>query len=72
MFEVQITNVTTTTFNIPPRAILCELQPVSVNIAYQISKSDDLEESVTDTLTIETDGLTNDEIHSIKQLLERH
>ena len=72
LVDVQITNVTTSTFNIPPRAILCELQPVSVDITYQISKSDNSEESVTDTLTIETDGLTNDEIHSIKQLLERH
>ena len=49
LVDVQITNVTTSTFNIPPRAILCELQPVSVDSTYQISKSDNSEESVTDT-----------------------
>ena len=29
LVDVQITNVTTSTFNIPPSAIICELQPVT-------------------------------------------
>ena len=34
LVDVQITNVTTSTFNIPPRAIICELQPVTVDMTY--------------------------------------
>ena len=62
LVDVQITNVTTSTFNIPPKAILCELQPVSVDMTYTISSPDDSAESVDDTLTIETEGLTKYEI----------
>ena len=71
LVDVQITNVTTSTFNIPPKAILCALQPVSVDMAYTISSSDSAE-SIDDTLTIETEGLSKDEIQSIKDLLARH
>ena len=37
LVDVQITNVTTSTFNILPRAIVCELQPVTVDMTYQVS-----------------------------------
>ena len=46
LIDVQITNVTTSTFNIPPRSILCELQPVSVDMTYQMSTSDDHSETI--------------------------
>lgn len=58
LVDVQITNVTTSTFNIPPKAILFELQPVSVDMTYTISSLDDSAESIDDTLTIETEGLS--------------
>ena len=64
--------MTLSTFNIPPRAIICELQPVSVDVTYQISSSDKSEEIMTDTYSIETDGLRYDEIRNIKQLLTKH
>ena len=70
--DVQITNVTTSTFNIPPKAILCGLQPVSVDMTYTISSPDDSAESIDDTLTIETEGLSKDEIKKIKDLLAKH
>ena len=38
--DVQITNVTTSTFNIQPRAIVCELQPITVDMTYQVSSTD--------------------------------
>ncbi|MCG8048820.1 MAG: DDE-type integrase/transposase/recombinase, partial [Candidatus Thiodiazotropha taylori] len=72
LIDVQITNITTSTFNIPPRAILCELQPVSVDMAYQISASDNANETIQDTLNIETEGLSEEEIQSIKHLLTKH
>lgn len=72
LVDVQITNVTTSTFNIPPKSILCELQPVSVDMTYTISSPDDSAESIDDTLTIETEGLSKDEIQSIKDLLTKH
>lgn len=72
LVDVQITNVTTSTFNIPPRAILCELQPVSVDMTYQISADDDNKQSIHNTLTIETEGLSQEEIQSIEQLLTKH
>ena len=72
LVDVQITNVTTSTFNIPPKAILCELQPVSVDMTYTISSSDDSAESIDDPLMIKTEGLSKDEIQSIKDLLAKH
>ena len=72
LVDVQITNVTTSTFNIPPRAIICELQPVAVDVTYQVSGSEKSNETMTDTMNIETDGLTNDELKSIKELLKNH
>ena len=72
LVDVQISNVTTSTFNIPPRAIICELQPVAVDVTYQVSGSEKSNETMTDTMNIETDGLTNDELKSIKELLKNH
>ena len=41
LLHVQISNVTTTTLTIPLRAIICELQRVSVDMTYRISKPDE-------------------------------
>ena len=72
LVDVQITNVTTSTLNIPPKAILCECQSVSVDMTYTISSPDDSAESIDDILTIVTEGLSKDEIQSIKDLLAKH
>ena len=39
MVDVQITNVTTSTFTLPPRAVLYELQPVNVDLDYAVTES---------------------------------
>ena len=49
LVDVQITNVTTSTFNIPPKAIICGVQPVTVDMTYQVSSTDNTEESIQDT-----------------------
>ena len=72
LIDVQITNVTTSTFNIPPRAIICELQPVTVDMTYQVSSTDNTEESIQDTLEIQTDGLSEKETKEIEDLLTKH
>ena len=68
LVDVQITNVTTTTFNIPPRAIICELQPVTVDMTYQVSSTDNTEESIQDTLEMQTDGLSEKETKEMEDL----
>ena len=72
LIDVQITNVTTSTFNIPPRSILCELQPVSVDMTYQMSTLDDHSETIFDKITVETEGLSESEIADITHLLNKH
>ena len=72
LLHVQISNVTTTTLTIPPRAIICELQPVSVDMAYQIAKPDDKPTSVLEKVTVETEGLSESEKKSIFDLLQKH
>lgn len=72
LVEVQISNVTTSTLIIPPRAILCELQPVSVDMTYQLSKSEEPSESVLNKVSVETDGISETEKQSIYDLLQKH
>ena len=72
VIEVQILNVTTSTFVVPPRALLCELQPVNVDFSYKISESKDSEESILDQISVETVGLTETEVEKIKHLLVEH
>ena len=70
--DVQICNVTTSTFNVSPRAVICELQPVGVDLDYGMADSDNLEESVLDQVSVETIGLSENEIHKVKYLLTQH
>ena len=58
-FKYQI--VTTSTLTIPPRAIICELQPVSVDMTYQLSKPDESSTSVLGQVKVETEGISEDE-----------
>lgn len=64
--------MTTSTFVVPPRALLCELQPVNVDFNYKISESKDSEESILDQISVETVGLTGTEVEKIKHLLVEH
>ena len=43
--DVQISNVTTSTFNVSPGAVVCELQPVSVDLDYGVVDADNSGES---------------------------
>ena len=72
LIDVQITNVTTSTFYIPPRATICELQPVTVDMTYQVSSTDNTEGSIQDTLEIQTGGLSENETEEIEDLLTKH
>ena len=69
---MQIANVTMSTFNIPPKAILCELQPVSVDMTYQMSTTDNQSETIFDRIAVETEGLSESEMQDITQLLNKH
>ena len=72
LIDVQIANVTMSTFNIPPKAMLCELQPVSVDMTYQMSTTDNQSETIFDRITVETEGLSESEMQDITQLLNKH
>ena len=50
---MQISNFTTSTFTVSPRAVICELQPVRVDLDYGIVESDDSEESILNQVSIE-------------------
>ena len=53
-----VTNVATSTFNILQTALICELKPVTVDMTYQAFSTDISEESIQDTLEIQTDELS--------------
>lgn len=73
--DVHFTNVSTRTIAVPPCAILCELQPVSIE---NIERYEEEDIKDTDTLTLEegvtlcTDGLTLEEIDQGKQLISKY
>ena len=46
IIQVQISNVTTSTFTVSPRAVICELHQVHVDLDYGVVESDDSEESI--------------------------
>ncbi|MCG7878257.1 MAG: hypothetical protein N0C90_18280, partial [Candidatus Thiodiazotropha endolucinida] len=72
ILHVQISNITTSTVTIPPKAVICELQPVSVDMTYQISKTDKLSTSVLDKISVQTEGLSETEKQAINDLLQSH
>ena len=69
---MQISNVTTSTFTVSPRAVIRELHPVCVDLDYDVIESDDSEESVLNQISIETFGLSENEIQRVKDLLSQH
>ena len=72
IIQVQISNVTTSTFTVSPRAEICELHPVRVDLDYGVVESDDSEESILNQVSIETLGLSENEIQKVKDLLSQH
>ena len=72
IIDVQISNVTTSTFTIAPKTVLCALQPVQVDMSYSITDSSEKPQSVLDKVSIETLGLSEEEIHKVKSLLLEH
>lgn len=72
IIAVQITNVTTSTFTIPPRTVLCELQPVLVDMNYKITQSEKASDSPLDNISIESVGLSQDEIDKVRTHLLQH
>ena len=69
---VQISNVTTSTFTIAPKTVLCALQPVQVDMSYSITDPLEKSQSVLAKVSIETLGLSEEEIHKVKSLLLEH
>ncbi|MCG8035390.1 MAG: DDE-type integrase/transposase/recombinase [Candidatus Thiodiazotropha taylori] len=70
--DVQISNVTTSTYTISPKTILCDLQPVQVEMTYGITDSSEQPESLLDKVSIKTLGLSEEEIDKLKSLLLEH
>ena len=68
----QITNVTTATFTIPPKAVLCELQHLQVDLNYKVSDSKDATNPLFDTIEMETIGLSEADVEKVKNLLMEH
>ena len=48
------------------------MQPVTVDMTYQVSSTDNTEESIQDTLEIQIDGLSENETKEILDLLTKH
>ena len=72
IIQVQISNATTSTFTVSPRAVICELHPVRVDLDYGIVESDDSEESILNQVSIEMLGLSENEIQKVKDLLSQY
>ena len=64
IIQVQISNVTTSTFTVSPRAVICELHPMRVDLEYGVVECDDSEESILNQVSIETLGLSENEIQN--------
>ena len=69
---MQIKNVTTATFTIPPKAVQCKLQPVQVDLNYKVSDSKDATDPFFDTIEMETIGLLEAEVEKVKNRLIEH
>ena len=72
IIEVQVSNVTMSTYTIPPKAVLCELQPVAVDLDYHVAESVETQESIFDQVSVETLGLSESEVEKLKNLLLQH
>jgi len=70
-FCVQITNISTRTVTIQPRALLCELQPVTIENVHQL-ESDAPADDLTEIVNICTESLTHEELHRVKHLINRY
>lgn len=69
--KVHVTNLSTATATIQPIAILCEIQPVTVeDISTEVPL--DPATAVLDKVEVCTDDLSDDEISQGRQLLEQH
>ena len=72
-----LTNISTNTITIWPRAVLCELQPVTITEeVLQQNEEEELErkrEEIVDGLDIDEDNiLTSDQREELHQLLRKH
>nr|KAG5690731.1 hypothetical protein BaRGS_022422 [Batillaria attramentaria] len=70
--DVHVANITTQTVSVPPRAILCELQPVTIE-ARKTSEGDEVKDGETfmDQITIASDSLSEAEVQQLEELLHR-
>ena len=67
MLTLHLSNVTTQTVVVPPHAVLCELQPVTITEGSGEEAS--VRESYMDKLKISSDILTAQEIRQLEDLL---
>ncbi|KAK3108916.1 hypothetical protein FSP39_018571 [Pinctada imbricata] len=71
LVQVHIDNVTTLTVQIPPRAILCEVQPVTMEDV-NICKGAQVTDNLLDLVQIEKEYLTPDQLEEGKNLLRKY
>ena len=69
--KVEVSNVTTRTINIPPHAILCEIQPVTIQ-QNKTKDKDDFSTPLLEQVKIDTDNLTSDELQKGKDLITEY
>ena len=74
VIRVDIENITTRTVQIPPKAILCELQPVKIETDHSTITCSSMQtnNSVLDQVKLEGDTLTLAEFERAEQLLKRY
>ena len=68
---VHISNITTRTVTVAPKAILCELQPVSVQ-QERVKPDDEVINDILKEINIPDDTLTSDELIRGKNLIQRY
>ena len=70
---MHIANVTSRTLVIPPKAIICEIQPVTIeDHKKEDYLAEDIEENIFDQISIDSTNLTNDQHQAIIDLIKRY
>jgi hypothetical protein len=70
--DVRISNITTRTVKIPPKALLYEVQPVIIEDALPNVKSDENTDDVISLVEIPNSILTNEQHHQVHSILQQN
>ena len=73
LVEVCVDNITTRTVQIPPKALLCEIQPVSIEDPdISTTKNATPSKSLLDLVTIDEDNLTSEQLNISRAIIQEH